>query len=206
MDPKVEALIQGLQDPKSPKRRSAAKALRKLGNPDAGPALMDALEAEISKPETWETKYQLAMALGECEYHPAIPRLWELLTHKYVAETAVASGVADALVRLDRSSPNDPSTLLKLLKGPYDWHIRDGALRATAMLQLTFEQQTIDEVLSLVKQMAEENKYWAAMACTCWTGAAVEEFLELCDGSEIEHVREGAAQARTRKFKRPAIH
>ncbi|MET9364281.1 HEAT repeat domain-containing protein [Streptomyces sp. NPDC006632] len=61
----VQAISQ-LQDRSSAKRRSAAKRLRKLGDPSAGPALLDALRSEVRDTRTWETQYQVTMALGTC--------------------------------------------------------------------------------------------------------------------------------------------
>jgi hypothetical protein len=59
----LEILMSQLQSPHSPKRRSAAKKLRKLGDPVAGPALLEALKHELPDPRTWETQYQMIMAL-----------------------------------------------------------------------------------------------------------------------------------------------
>ncbi|MEU8670022.1 HEAT repeat domain-containing protein [Streptomyces anulatus] len=61
----VEAISQ-LQDRSSAKRRSAAKRLRRLGDPSAGPALLEALKNEVRDSRTWETQYQMTMALGTC--------------------------------------------------------------------------------------------------------------------------------------------
>src|SRR3984957_6504454 len=55
----LEILMSQLQSPHSPKRRSAAKKLRKLGDPVAGPVLLEALKRELPDIRTWETQYQM---------------------------------------------------------------------------------------------------------------------------------------------------
>ncbi|WP_305815346.1 HEAT repeat domain-containing protein [Photobacterium leiognathi] len=61
----IQPLIEQLNNKASAKRRSAAKKLRKLKNKDAGPALLEALKNELKDKRTWETQYQMIMALGE---------------------------------------------------------------------------------------------------------------------------------------------
>lgn len=72
------AALKQLEDVKSAKRCSAAKALRKMGNPAAGPALLTALEQGMQGSHTWETRYHLAMALGACHYGPALTTLQDI--------------------------------------------------------------------------------------------------------------------------------
>jgi HEAT repeat protein len=69
------ALVEQLASPQSAKRRSAAKKLRKLKAAEAGPALLAALERELQDARTWETQYQMVMALGECGHRAALPFL-----------------------------------------------------------------------------------------------------------------------------------
>ena len=96
-----------LSDAHSAKRRAAAKAIRKLGDPFAGPAIVNALRKEIQDPRTWETQYQMIMALGECRYEPSIPLLLDLSARKH--EYMVFVAIGDALVRLsvERERGND---------------------------------------------------------------------------------------------------
>ncbi|MFD4766286.1 hypothetical protein [Streptomyces niveus] len=56
MAPAAVDAIRQLQDRSSAKRRSAAKRLRKLGDPYAGPALLEALKNEVRDSRTWETQ------------------------------------------------------------------------------------------------------------------------------------------------------
>lgn len=65
--------IELLSHARSPKRRAAAKRLRKLGDPAAGPSLLAALQEELNDDRTWETQYQMIMAIGHCDYKEALP-------------------------------------------------------------------------------------------------------------------------------------
>lgn len=60
------ALVEQLDDSKSANRRSAAKKLRNSGDPDAAAAQLTALRREVEDLRTWETQYQMIMALGHC--------------------------------------------------------------------------------------------------------------------------------------------
>lgn len=74
----MDELLEQLNDKKSAKRRSEAKKLRKLGNVDAGPYLLEALQEEFKDVRTWETQYQMIMAIGEWEYKKALPFIKEI--------------------------------------------------------------------------------------------------------------------------------
>src|SRR5213595_3632573 len=101
-----------LSDKRSAKRRSGAKNLRRLQDPGACPELLMALEKEVLDPRTWETQYQMVMALGECGCSSALPALEQLAEQvtegKGALEPMVYTAVGDALVRLGRKHDNDP--------------------------------------------------------------------------------------------------
>ena len=99
-------LIQQLRSTHSPRRRSAAKKLGKLAVSAAGPALLDALKRELPDKRTWETQYQMIMALGHCEYREAASLL-QILAHEKFEATMVLVAVGDAYIRLRRRSDND---------------------------------------------------------------------------------------------------
>ena len=102
-----------LKNARSPKRRSAAKRLRKLGDIAAGPELLQALRKEVDDPRTWETQYQLVMALGECRYREALQFLVEMAA-KPLEATMIYVGLGDAIVRLKSQSLNDAAPILEL--------------------------------------------------------------------------------------------
>ena len=198
----IEALIGQLRSPYSPKRRAAAKKLRKLGDPTAGPALLEALQRELTDPRTWETQYQMIMALGHCGYREACPVL-QMLAHEKFKATMVLAAVGDALVRLRRSSDSDPNPLFEVFAVRNDESLLDGALRAMAMLHMSFEPKETELILQLVTQRQSERlKFWAAAACPGWSGAAVDHFLAQCLTSTREDVRDAAADAKLKKYRK----
>jgi HEAT repeat protein len=198
----VEALIGELRSPHSPKRRAAAKRLRKLGDRTAGPALLEALQRELLDPRTWETQYQMIMALGHCGYKEACPVLQMLAYEKFEA-TMVLVAVGDALVRLRRSSDSDPNPILEAFAVKNDESLLDGALRAMAMLHMSFQPTETALILQLTMQRQSERlKFWAAAACPGWSGAAVDDFLDQCLVSTREDVRSAAADAKLKKYRK----
>jgi HEAT repeat protein len=70
--------VELLSNPKALKRESGAKRLRKLGIPESGEVLFQALQKELKDKRTWSTQYHLLIALGVVKYEAALPFLWEL--------------------------------------------------------------------------------------------------------------------------------
>jgi HEAT repeat protein len=197
----MEALIGQLRSPYSPKRRAAAKKLRKLGDPTTGEALLDALQRELPDPRTWETQYQMIMALAHCGYTQACALL-QILAHERFEATMVLVAVGDAYVRLCRGSDNDPAPLLEIFAVKNDDALLDGALRAVAMLHMSFEQAVTASILEKVMARKSESlNFWAAAACPGWSGASVNRFLDQCLPSTREDVRNAAADAKLKKYR-----
>ncbi len=197
----LDSLIEQLRSSQSPKRRSAAKKLRKLGSPLAGPALFDALKHELKDLRTWETQYQLVMALGHCGYREADSFLQELARSKLEA-TMLLVAVGDAYVRLRRNSENDPGPLFELFEIENDESLLDGALRAVAMLRMRFEPETTERIITKVlEQKSERLLFWAAAACAGWSGPCVDHFLNLCLLSTREDVKSAANDAKLKKYR-----
>src|SRR3954463_14583297 len=115
-DNDVQEAIALLHHKQSAKRRSGAKRLRKLRQPEAGPALLAALRDEVRDPRTWETQYQMIMALAESGYGPALPYLEELSGQPFEA-TMVYPALGDALVRLGSASAGDAEPVLRVMAG-----------------------------------------------------------------------------------------
>ena len=123
-----------LKHPLSAKRRSAAKALRKLADPSAGPALLEALQNELSDARTWGTQYQMIMALGACRYAPAAPFLQELAGRRFVARSLYRA-IGGALVRLAAPGDDTWKTLMALVQSGNPG-LAYGACPAMAMQRL----------------------------------------------------------------------
>ncbi|GAQ51473.1 HEAT repeat domain-containing protein [Streptomyces acidiscabies] len=190
--PLEEALIQ-LSDRASAKRRSAAKRLGKLANETAGPALLHALRREIGNRRTWETQYEMTMALGACGYRPAIEFLTELAKEPTDA-TALHLALGDSIVRL--RSPQDGFT------APLEWcldrgdpSLVDGALRAIAALGAVLNARSVDRLLDFLDPLDPYDglRYWAAVGATEWPGDRVHTFLKSCAAGPRTDVAHAAA-------------
>lgn len=197
----MNEIVAQLGDKKSPKRRSAAKKLRKLKDVDAGPSLLAALETELNDARTWETQYQMIMAVGECGYKPALPFLNELAKKDFKA-TMVYVAIGDAIVRLSIENKRDTTTIFKLFDTSNDMLI-DGALRAMAMLKMVPSDSHIEKIINYVaaREMNQGIHFWVVAAAPGWSGARVEEYLDYCAKSPQEEITSAVALARKNKYK-----
>ncbi len=198
----IQSLLMELGESRSPKRRAAAKKLRKIGSVVAGPALLAALGREVRDPRTWETQYQIVMALGESGYREALPFL-QFLANQSIEATMVYVGLGDAIVRLSQSTPSDVSPVLAILRENRNPMLINGAFRAMAMLRLIPEPAEIDEILSYVAKLPPDDghRFWVAAAAPGWGGSGVDAFIRECAQSSSPDLQEAAALARTRKYK-----
>lgn len=183
----------------SAKRRSGAKRLRKLKDPKAGPMLLSSLQSEIKNPRTWETQYQMIMAIGECNYTPALTFLNELASKKFKASMLYIA-IGDSIVRLDRKFDNDPMPILNIIGSKNDMLI-DGAFRAVAMMKLRLDDSAIEQIIDFVSSYPQDHGllFWVAAAAPGWSGVRVQQFLEYCSKSSREDVRKAALAAQQGK-------
>jgi hypothetical protein len=195
-----EAIAQ-LADASSPRRRAAAKRLRALADPSAGPALVDALRAEVNDPRTWETQYQMVMALAMSDYRSAFPFLKGLAVTTIKA-TMVCTALGDAIVRLGRDHDQDPA--------PVDWclatgndMLADGALRAVAMLRLTLDDPAVERIISFVtgRDPHDGLRFWPAAAAAGWSGPRVTAFLTDCLALPRQDVSQAAQASLEGRYK-----
>ena len=199
--PDLGQSVDALRSRTSPKRRAAAKRLRRLKDPAAGPALLDALRREVQDPRTWETQYQMIMALGESGHEPALPVLRELARRNFEA-TIVYVALGDAIVRLGRLSGDDSAPVLEMMSTSNRMLI-DGAFRAVAMLQLALDPQTIEAIIDHVASLDPNDglRFWVASAAAGWSGTSVDHFLGACAASPREDVRTAALSSQQKKYR-----
>ncbi|MFC6593297.1 HEAT repeat domain-containing protein [Kitasatospora paranensis] len=183
----------------SPKRRSAAARLRRLADPAAGPSLLDALQREVRDTRTWETQYQMVMALGACGHRPALGLIRELAQRPFEA-TMVYVALGDAIIRL--STPQDTAHPLRWCLEAGTPMLADGALRAVAMQRLPLDTATIDYVLDFLDPLAPHDgaRFRAAAAAAGWTGSRVGEFLQGCAAGPRADVAGAAASSLQGKY------
>jgi len=196
----IQELTNLLESRSSPKRRSPAKKLRKLGDPLAGPDLLSALKRELADKRTWETQYQMVMALGHCGYRESIPLL-HILANERFEHTMFLVAVGDAYVRLSRLSEDDSKPLFDILTIRNDDALLDGALRAVAMLRMEFREDCTVRIIDAVMARKQEHSWsWVAAACPGWSGAAVEVFLDQCLLSGREDIKTAATAAKIKEY------
>lgn len=198
----MNEIVAQLGDKRSPKRRSAAKKLRKLKDFDAGPSLLAALETELKDVRAWETQYQMIMAIGECGYKPALPFLNELAKQDFEA-TMVYVAIGDAIVTLSIENERDTTPIFKLLDTGNEMLI-DGALRAMATLKMVPSDGHIKKIINYVaaRELNQGIHFWVVAAAPGWSGAKVEEYLDYCAKSPREEITSAVALARKHKYKK----
>ncbi|WP_406097554.1 HEAT repeat domain-containing protein [Kitasatospora purpeofusca] len=183
----------------SPKRRSAATQLRRLADPAAGPPLLKALEREVRDSRTWETQYQMVMALGMCGHRPALGLLRDLARRPFEA-TMVYTALGDAIVRL--SAPETTADSLRWCLDSGTPMLADGALRAVAMQRLCLDTATIDHVLDFLEPLDPHDglRFWAAAAAAGWPRPQVTRFLHECAAGPRSDVAGAAASSLQGKY------
>jgi hypothetical protein len=183
--------VELLRNSKALKRESGAKRLRKLGLSEAGNAVFEALQRELKDKRTWSAKYHLVVTLGVLKHSPALPLLWELAAQEIEA-TILYLALGDALMRLllnDGVTPAEAWAAILRTQRPM---LFNGALRATALLKLVPDTETICFMLVVADkpEFAQQVhgypgdpsgiRYWAAVASAGWPQDLTREFLMSC--------------------------
>ncbi|MFT7683776.1 MAG: HEAT repeat protein [Moritella dasanensis] len=198
----LDEIISQLKDKKSPKRRSAAKKLRKLKNIDAGPFLLSALKEELKDLRTWETQYQMIMAIGECGYKPALEFL-QSLAHQTFEATMVYAAIGDAIQRLSMQNEQDVTSIFEAIDTGNGMLV-DGAIRAMAMLKVVPVNLDIEKIINYVT--AQNNNdgmhFWVLAAAPGWTGKKIDEYLAFCSTSKRDEIIDAVELARKQKYKK----
>lgn len=107
--------IEQLRDRKAAKRESAANKLARKPCPEeAGPALLEALKAELEDDRTWKAKTAQAWALA-CNPHPPALGLLLDIAGDDLGGSAVNDCVGSAAVACGREDPGPDEVLLALV-------------------------------------------------------------------------------------------
>ncbi|WP_433566822.1 hypothetical protein ACQP1O_17515 [Nocardia sp. CA-151230] len=187
-----------LTDSLSTRRRRGAKRLRALADPTTAAQVRTALEHEVLDKRTWETQYQLIMALGMTGARGDVELLKRLALQPRSA-TVVNAALGDAIVRLGRDADDDPAPALWCLQQDVEL-LADGALRAVAMLRLKFPGTAVDAVLDYAEANFHDLNhkflaYWPAVAAAGWSGPRVRAFLTRCSQDSRKIIAEAATDA-----------
>ena len=189
-DPTVE-----LQNPKSSKRRSAAKKLRKVGNPNSCLALLEALKKEIQNKRTWETQYHMVMAIGQSGCSCQINDLNNLI--KLVElEPMVRVALADTITRLEGNSD-----FLYRAFELKDINLISGALRAMALEQINLPSDLVDKLIDFTLTIENDLSYfWIAAAAPGCESPKLKKYLNQWAKSDNEDISKAAKAALENKY------
>ena len=198
----MDELVEQLESKRSPKRRSAARRLRKLGNVEAGPYLLKALRNELKDVRTWETQYQMIMAIGECGYKESLPFIKEIAARNFEA-SMIYIAIGDAIVRLSIKNKDDATPVIDLIASGNEMQI-SGALRAMAMLRMVPSDDQISEIITFASTYAidEGMRFWVIAAAPGWSGSKVERYLEESERSTRDVFRTAVELAKKKKYKK----
>ena len=139
--------IEQLQDAKAPKRVSAANRLARKPCPEAGPALLEAFEAELEDPRTWKAKEAQAWALAHNPHPPALERLLDLAGAD-LGGAAVNDSVGSAAVASGREEPGVAAVLRSLLDDEDDVPLDRFAAITGGLCILADDHPSLDEAVA----------------------------------------------------------
>lgn len=200
-DSTTQHLIEQLSNKASAKRRSAAKKLRKSKAKEAGPALLAALKNELKDKRTWETQYQMIMALGESGYTESLDFLRQLAEQEFEATMAYVA-IGDAITRLTYFKDDSISNALDFLDSKHNIALFiDGLIRAIAILKLIPSDTDIERIINYGNkpEVNDNNRTWIASAAAGWSGRNVEQFLNRCAVSDNPQTKRAAEAALNKK-------
>ncbi|MGL1956834.1 MAG: hypothetical protein OCD00_05895 [Colwellia sp.] len=210
MSEKIQEGLELLKNPKSKKRESGAKKLRKLESIEAGEALLNTLKNELDDKRTWSTQYHLILAIGHSKYEPALTFLKELVQQDFEA-TIIYMALGDSIFRLSILS-NSVETSLEEIHRLNDYRIFDGAYQALAMLKLIPDDKSIKQIISiaqdpkgteLVKTHPNDQvglRKWVASASAGWKNELKDDFLIECDQLGDQHLLMAVEGSRKGKY------
>ncbi|HAS8250388.1 TPA: HEAT repeat domain-containing protein [Vibrio vulnificus] len=200
IDTDIQPLVEQLNSKASAKRRSAAKKLRKLKAKDAGPPLLEALQIELKDKRTWETQYQMIMALGESGYTDSLEFLLQLAKQEFEA-TMIYIAIGDAITTLEQLHDPDLKSLSKWIDQDKKSLI-EGAIRSLAINKTTPSNKLIKKIISYAEKPDSRNSvFWISAASPGWPENLTESFLKDClEHSEIDDKKKTAKAALKGKY------
>lgn len=191
-------LIAGLKDAKSSIRRKSAQKLRKLESNEVCDYLKEALLEEIGK-KTWETQYQMVMAIGESQCIDCRESLYQILQSVSI-EPMVKMAISDAITRIENST----AFLIKTISTSNDIDHIEGALRAIVILKLPLPEHIIIYLTNLIEPLQNrDTKFWLAAGAVTWKSTFLKGYLHKWENSKNIHLANASKNSlenKTTKF------
>jgi len=193
-------LIAQLQHKSSPKRRTAAKKLRKQKSNESGSALLTALKNELKDKRTWETQYQMIMALGDSGCIESLNFLTQLAEQEFEA-TMLYVAIGDAITTLECINNSSPISLARWIETNKK-DLVNGGLRSLAMFHIVPSNDYIQRIIQYVSlQKNKELQFWAIAAAPGWSKILTQDFLEqVIKSAELEDTKKAAIAALSGKY------
>lgn len=192
---KLDELTRQLSDRRSARRRSAAKQIGNLGDPAACSSLQKTLKAEVVDARTWETQYEIIIALGSCRCTAAVPILKSLVDLGFKFDSLYGA-VGDSLIRIALAEGRFEAELRWCLKVAQA-DLLDGAMKAmwdeNAHVNPELSSRLVDYLLN--QDPYAGVRYWAALAARRWEGEASQRFLEDCAAGPRSDVAAAARES-----------
>ncbi|MFM2591267.1 HEAT repeat domain-containing protein [Vibrio sp. TBV020] len=199
----IQPLIEQLNNKASAKRRSAAKKLRKLQSKDAGRALLEALKKELKDKRTWETQYQMIMALGESGHTDSLKFLQQLAKQELEA-TILYVAIGDSITRLIYLMENSVhKAITQMLSNNENPLFSDGILRAIAMQKIVPDEEDITKLIKFAdnNNTPDNNITWIASASAGWhKNENTISFLQKHVNSKKPQTKKAAEAALKKKY------
>lgn len=171
------AAVKALRSPRSSDRRSAAKRLKALGRSADGPLLLDALLEEVKDPRTWETQYEMILAIAACQFRGALPELRRLATRIFDS-TVIYRALGYAISVLERRDEGDASTAVAFMESGAAM-LLEGALIDVVLSGASPSEHVQRRFISHARQLDDNQlvKYLIVEACARWASSDVKSFL-----------------------------
>lgn len=147
----------------------------------------------------------MILALGFCEYRPALPFIWEL-ARRETEHTTLYHGLGDAIVRIGHDSASDMTPVFETIDNGR-FQLINGALQAMALLRMIPSESEIIELLRIAELPAAVQavrgypndprglRQWVAAAAAGWPRELVLEFLNRCLPSTDHQLQLAAEQS-----------
>ena len=163
---------------------------------------MDALVHEVRDERTWETQYQMVMALAECRYMPALGWLGDFAA-TLADPSMLGVGVGDAVLRLGILA-GDTDATVRWAMATCNTSLADGAFRALAVTGTVPGADVVHEVLAYLAPLEARDgrRFWVATAAVDWEGEPVKDALRAWSSLPRPDVADAAQASLNGKHRR----
>jgi hypothetical protein len=198
-------LLLKLKSKKVGERISAVKAMWKSGDKSFAPFILTGLQQEaLDDPSIWQSKCLMIAALGDMEFHPALPSLRALAGRDFRSASIIYAEIAFALCRLTPAGAPRTKFIAEAIKSDKPLFAR-GAFHAIYYMDLILEEKEAVPLIKFANRYSKQHpddeqltcmpRDYLAAAAYRWPGKTVRTFLESCRSSPFPHLQAIAASS-----------